>query len=75
MEVFLNPWLVLSVANDGRGNCVAGFVNDMEDFSNPITEDFYLQSHGAIQGSESFAFELELAVTHFNQLLDRVTTL
>ena len=59
--------------------CVAGFVNDMEDFSNSITEDFYLQSHGAIQGSESFslpfAFELELAVTHFNQLLDRVTTL
>ncbi|KAE9406783.1 Piwi-domain-containing protein [Gymnopus androsaceus JB14] len=53
-----------SVANDGRGNCVAGFVNDMEDFSNPITEDFYLQSHGAIQGTSRSG--------HYTVMLDEI---
>ncbi|KAJ4488451.1 Piwi domain-containing protein [Lentinula aciculospora] len=51
-------------ANDGRGNCVAGFVNDTDDFSNPATVDFYLQSHGAIQGTSRSA--------HYTVMLDEV---
>ncbi|KAF5391908.1 hypothetical protein D9757_001740 [Collybiopsis confluens] len=40
-----------SPANDGKGNCVAGFVSNQEDLSHPSTTDFYLQSHSAIQGT------------------------
>ncbi|KAJ3867361.1 Piwi domain-containing protein, partial [Lentinula novae-zelandiae] len=42
-------------ANDGRGNCIAGFVNNTDDFSDPATDHFYLQSHSAIQGREPYS--------------------
>ncbi|KAJ3923278.1 Piwi domain-containing protein, partial [Lentinula edodes] len=51
-------------ANDGRGNCIAGFVNNIDDFSNPVTDDFYLQSHGAIQGTSRSA--------HYTIMVDEV---
>ncbi|KAJ3905321.1 Piwi domain-containing protein [Lentinula edodes] len=51
-------------ANDGRGNCIAGFVNNIDDFSNPATDDFYLQSHGAIQGTSRSA--------HYTIMVDEV---
>ncbi|KAJ4488415.1 Piwi domain-containing protein [Lentinula aciculospora] len=40
-----------SPANDGKGNCVAGFASDQKHLSHPSTTDFYLQSHAAIQGT------------------------
>ncbi|KAJ4464674.1 Piwi domain-containing protein [Lentinula edodes] len=40
-----------SPANDGKGNCVAGFASDQRYLSHPSTTDFYLQSHAAIQGT------------------------
>ncbi|KAJ3737315.1 ribonuclease H-like domain-containing protein [Lentinula guzmanii] len=40
-----------SLANDGKGNCVAGFASDQNYLSHPSTTDFYLQSHAAIQGT------------------------
>ncbi|KAF9072959.1 Piwi domain-containing protein [Rhodocollybia butyracea] len=44
-----------SSADDGKGNCVAGFASNVEDLSHPSTTDFYLQSHGAIQGTSRSA--------------------
>ncbi|KAJ3728781.1 ribonuclease H-like domain-containing protein, partial [Lentinula raphanica] len=40
-----------SPANDGKGNCVAGFASDQGSLSHPTITDFYLQSHAAIQGT------------------------
>ncbi|KAJ3822248.1 ribonuclease H-like domain-containing protein [Lentinula raphanica] len=40
-----------SPANDGKGNCVAGFASDRGSLSHPTITDFYLQSHAAIQGT------------------------
>ncbi|THU80085.1 Piwi-domain-containing protein [Dendrothele bispora CBS 962.96] len=38
-----------SAASDHNGNCIAGFATS--DLKHPLTEDFYLQSHAAIQGT------------------------
>ncbi|KAF5371721.1 hypothetical protein D9758_003502 [Tetrapyrgos nigripes] len=38
-----------SPADDGKGNCLAGFATN--ELKHPLTTDFYLQSHSAIQGT------------------------
>ncbi|KAF9072924.1 Piwi domain-containing protein [Rhodocollybia butyracea] len=62
-------------ANDGRGNCIAGFVNDSSDFSNPSTEDFYLQSHGAIQGTSRSAHYIVIQDEVYGNNLEEIQDL
>lgn len=38
---------------DKSGNIVAGFATNEGQLANPLVPDFYLQSHGAIQGSKN----------------------
>ncbi|KAG6820559.1 hypothetical protein H0H93_015079 [Arthromyces matolae] len=42
---------------DRTGNCRAGFVAD-EGIKHPVTLDFYLQSHAAVKGMDSYSFTI-----------------
>ena len=47
-----------------KGNCAPGLIID-SDITHPAVRDFYLQSHGAIQGSECTYFRVHYDINAY----------